>query len=255
MSFSQMTARAGSIGGFNLAQTSGIGGAITVPWCQSRDQIHLTHHLQSPTTARIATGSTMGDSTLGAMWQPMMNGSMVSRQRALAAIRKDTEMEFKKNLTIDAPSDRVWEVVAHEFDQVGIWSSGVATSGPDLDAPIPDGATVGGWVCATPGFGDLNETFASYSEENKQFTFVVSGMPSFITLAQSTVNVRPIGNDTTDVSLHIQMETNAVGRLMGPMFSIKLKAALNTFLDELKAYIERDEVSSKKRKQLAKTSA
>lgn len=197
----------------------------------------------------------MGDSTSGAMCQPIMNGSMVSRQLAPTATRKDTEMEFKKNLTIDAPSDRVWEVVAHEFDQVGIWSSGVATSGPNLDVAVPDGATVGGRVCATPGFGDLNETFTSYSEENKQFTFAVSGMPSFITLAQNTVKVRPTGNDTTDVSLHIQMETNAVGRLIGPMFSIKLKATLNTFLDELKAYIERDEVSSKKRKQLAKTGA
>jgi len=55
--------------------------------------------------------------------------------------------------------------------------------------------------------------------------------------------------------LHIQMETNAIGKLMGPMFAIKLKATLNTFLEELKAYIEDGEVSAKKRKQLAKAAA
>lgn len=167
--------------------------------------------------------------------------------------RKDIpEMEFRKNISINASADKVWEIVAHEFDRVGAWSSAVASSSPNLDAAVPDGAVVGGRVCATPGFGDLTETFTKYSEENKQFTFVVTGMPSFITLAQNTVQVRPTGSDAADVSLHIQMETNAVGRLMGPMFAIKLKATLNTFLDELKAYIERDEVSSKKRKQLAK---
>lgn len=164
-------------------------------------------------------------------------------------------MEFKKNMQIDATADRVWEVVAHEFDRVGSWSSAVASSGPNLDAAVPEGAHVGGRVCATPGFGDLKETFTSYSEENKQFTFVVSGMPSFITLAQNTVRVRPTGSDSADVSLHIQMETNAVGLLMGPVFAIKLKATLNTFLEELKAYIEEGEVSAKKRKQLAKAAA
>lgn len=164
-------------------------------------------------------------------------------------------MEFKKNIEIAASADRVWEVVAHEFDRVGVWSSAVAASSANLEAAIPDGAVVGGRVCATPGFGDLKETFTQYSEENKQFTFVVTGMPSFITLAQNTVRVRPTGQDRADVSLHIQMETNAVGKVMGPMFAIKLKSTLNTFLDELKDYIERDELSSKKRKQLAKAAA
>ncbi len=164
-------------------------------------------------------------------------------------------MEFKKSITIKADADRVWQVVAHEFDRVGTWSSAVASSGPNLDAPVPEGASVGGRVCATPGFGDLKETFTKYSEENKQFTFVVTGMPSFITLAQNTVRVRPAGAKTSEVSLHIQMETNAVGKVMGPMFAIKLKSTLNTFLEELQNFIERDEVSSKKRKQLAKVAA
>jgi hypothetical protein len=164
-------------------------------------------------------------------------------------------MEFKKNLNINATADRVWGVVAHDFDRVGMWSSGVASSGPNIAAHVPDGATVGGRICATPGFGDLKETFTEYSEENKQFTFVVSGMPSFITLAQSTVQVQATGLESASVSLHIEMETNALGRVMGPMFAIKLKTTLNTFLDELKVYIENDEVSSKKRKQLAKTAA
>jgi hypothetical protein len=160
-------------------------------------------------------------------------------------------MEFKKNIEIQASADAVWKVVAHEFDQVGTWSSAVASSAPDLNATTPDGATVGGRVCATPGFGDLLETFSDYSEENKQFSFEVSGMPSFITLARSTVRVYPTGPNSTDVSLHIQMVSNAVGKLMGPMFSIKLKSTLATFLDELKHYVEQGDVSSKKRKQLA----
>ena len=80
-------------------------------------------------------------------------------------------------------------------------------------------------------------------------------MPSFITLAQNTVTVKPAGGGSATVTLHIQMETNAVGKVMGPMFAIKLKATLSTFLEELKNYTEKGEVSSKKRKQLAKVAA
>lgn len=160
-------------------------------------------------------------------------------------------MQFQKNTSINAPIDRVWQVVAHDFDKVGEWSSAVQSSGANLEASIPDGATVGGRVCATD-FGDLKETFTAYDEAKHTFTFRVTGMPSFITLAQNTVKVTPSGGGTTDVSLNIQMETNAVGKIMGPMFAIKLKSALNAFLDELKIYVERGELSSRKKKQLAK---
>ncbi len=161
-------------------------------------------------------------------------------------------MELKKAISIKVDADKVWEIVAHDFANVGLWSSAVVSSGPNPDATTPDGATVGGRVCDVPGIGDLKETFTKYSEKNKQFTFVVTGMPSFITLAQNTVRVRSVGPGSSEVSLHIQMETSAVGKIMGPMFSIKLKSTLNSFLDELKAYAESGEVSNKKRKQLAK---
>lgn len=164
-------------------------------------------------------------------------------------------MQFQKSTIISAPVDKVWSIVAHDFDKVGEWSSAVADSGPNLDASVPDGATVGGRVCATPGFGDLKETFTHYSEADTEFTFQVSGMPSFITLAQNHVTVRPAGSGRTEVTLDITMETNALGKVMGPMFAIKLKQTLNTFLDELTAYVERGEVSKKKAKQLAKLAA
>ena len=164
-------------------------------------------------------------------------------------------MQFQKSTIINAPVDRVWSVVAHGFDKVGEWSSAVADSGPNLDADVPEGATVGGRVCATPGFGDLTETFTAYSEADTEFTFQATGLPSFVTLAQNHVTVRPAGTNRSEVTLDITMETNAVGKVMGPMFAIKLKQTLNTYLVELTNYVERGEVSKKKAKQLAKLAA
>jgi Polyketide cyclase / dehydrase and lipid transport len=165
---------------------------------------------------------------------------------------KEAAVQFQKSIEINAPVDRTWAVVAHDFDKVGEWSSAVASSRPNTAVATPEGATVGGRVCATPGFGDLEETFTSYSEANNDFVFEVSGMPSFIKLAQNHVTVERLGADNSQVTLDITMNTNAIGKLMGPLFAIKLKSTLKTFLGELKDYVEKGEISQKKTKMLAK---
>jgi polyketide cyclase/dehydrase/lipid transport protein len=161
-------------------------------------------------------------------------------------------MQFTKTKIINTPTDRVWKVVAHDFDRVGDWSSAVAASSPNTDTPVPDGATVGGRVCVTPGFGDLTEAFTDYSEDNKEFVYEADGLPSFVTLARNHITVRPAGTGRSEVQLEVTMETKGVGKVMGPMLAIKMKSTLDTFLDELAAYVELGEISRKKTKQLAK---
>lgn len=161
-------------------------------------------------------------------------------------------MQFVKTIEINADVDRTWEVLAHDFDRVGEWSSAVASSRPNQRVAAPEGAAVGGRVCATPGFGDLEETFTQYSEADKEFTFQATGLPSFVTLAQNHVTVSPLDADRSNVTLEITMNTTAAGKLTGPMFAVKLKSTLNSFLTELKNYVERGELSAKKSKMLAK---
>jgi hypothetical protein len=163
-------------------------------------------------------------------------------------------MKFQMSKVIEAPVDQVWQVVAHEFGDVGKWSSAVAASRPS-DGAGPDDAPVSGRVCATPGFGDLDETITNYSEKNRELTFEVHGMPSFVTLARNHTTVRPAGAGRSEVSLTVTMETNTIGKVMGPMFAIKVKSTISTFLDELADLIENGEVSKKKTKQLAKAAA
>ncbi len=160
-------------------------------------------------------------------------------------------MQFEKSIEVDVDAGRLWEIVAHDFDRVGEWSSAVQASAPNPEATAPDGATVGGRVCATT-FGDIQETFIDYDEAARRYTFRATGLPSYITLAQNTVEVVPAGPGRSSVSLGIRMETNAVGKVMGPMFAIKLKNTLDTFLVELKDFAERGELSNRKHKQLAK---
>jgi carbon monoxide dehydrogenase subunit G len=160
-------------------------------------------------------------------------------------------MQFTKTKMINAPVDQVWQVLAHEFSEVGSWSSAVASSLP-AEGDGPGDAPISGRVCSTPGFGDLDETITHYSEKDRELTFEVSGMPSFVTLARNETTVRPVGSDRSEVTFRTTMETNTVGKIMGPMFALKIESTLSTLLDELATFVEHGEVSTKKAKQLAK---
>lgn len=160
-------------------------------------------------------------------------------------------MKFTKSVEIAAPAEQVWEVLAHDFENIGSWSSAVMSSAPNTAASVPDGADVGGRVCSTT-LGDFKETFVSFSESDMSYAFEVEGMPSFVTLARNTTKVEPVGRDRSRVTLSIEMQTNAVGKVMGPAFAIKLKSTLSTLLDEMQDYVESGELSSRKRRQLAK---
>jgi hypothetical protein len=70
-------------------------------------------------------------------------------------------LQLKSHVTINASAMKVWGVLAHDFDTIGQWASAIPASQAVPDLPAPEGAEVGGRVCATavPGFGDVQERF------------------------------------------------------------------------------------------------
>jgi hypothetical protein len=91
-------------------------------------------------------------------------------------------LQLKSRIIIDAPSDKVWSVVAHNFANIGEWASAIPASEPAIQVTVPAGAEVGGRVCATsvPGYSRVQENFIYYDEEGLRFGYLGEGMPSFI---------------------------------------------------------------------------
>ena len=83
-------------------------------------------------------------------------------------------IEVSKKATINVSADRLWSILADEFDKIGEWASGIDSSGPNPDAAILEGAPMGGRVCQVPGFGDIDETFTSFNAENRSFAFAAT---------------------------------------------------------------------------------
>lgn len=161
---------------------------------------------------------------------------------------------IERSIDINADPERIWSVLAHDFAKVGDWTSVVLTSAPNTAVSAPGDATVGGRVCTAPGFGDVKETFTSYDEQGRKFSYKADGLPGFVTNVTNSWSVTGSGSNKSRVAMKIDLTTGGIGKIMTPILKNQMGKAGSTMLDELKAYVERGEISAKKKKQLAKLS-
>ena len=164
-------------------------------------------------------------------------------------------IEVKKTATINVSADRLWSIVADDFDKVGTWARGVDSSGPHVEAAIPEGASVGGRVCEVPGFGSIDETFTSFDPTERSYAFAAnaSKIPKFVRNLTNHTKVTPLGPEQSRVDLKITADTEGIrGALIKPVMTRKFNTAIDDVLVDLKIYAETGEISSEKSKALAK---
>lgn len=162
------------------------------------------------------------------------------------------KIQLKKEITIQAPAQKVWGILAHEFDKMGEWSSDLLDSRATTEGPRPEGARVCGRVCASHSFGgreEIEEVFTYYEEENMRFGYKGTKIPWFIKSAENNWSVRSLGKDRSVAEFLARVELNAFLGLLVKAYFSKLGRRV---LEELKHYAEKDEPHPRKKKALQK---
>ena len=165
-------------------------------------------------------------------------------------------LEISKKATINVSADRLWSILADDFDKIGEWARTVDSSAPNTSAEIPEGATVGGRVCQAPGFGAINETFTQFDPEQRTYAFkaTASKIPSFVNNLTNHTAVKEVGPDRAEVHLRITADTDGLrGAMIKPMMTRKFNGAIDNLLEDITIFAESGQVSSQKKKALAKT--
>src|SRR5258708_13169661 len=109
-------------------------------------------------------------------------------------------LQLKGHMTINASAQKVWGVLAHDFDTIGQWASAMPASQAIADLPAPAGAEVGGRVCSTAvaGAARVQETFTYYDEPSMRFAYQsIEGRPWFLKHAENHWMVRSLGPHTS----------------------------------------------------------
>lgn len=116
---------------------------------------------------------------------------------------------FTISRQIDAPIDKVWEVL-HDFGDIQRWSPGVKASALTSEGPVAAGSTRS---CDFAPFGSVNERIDVHEPHERLTVNIYEASRLPIKSAVADFNIAP-NDDGTALTLHYSYEPNLLGRLL-----------------------------------------
>ncbi len=149
-------------------------------------------------------------------------------------------MQIKKQFSVSAPPARVWEVLAHEFDQVDRWASAVSRSVLRTDGAVPEGAPASGRVCESQ-IGPIQESILTFDEGRRVLAYEAHApkMPFFVRGLRNRWEVLESGDNTSTVHMNATIRLMVpFNLLMGPLIRFQMGRLLSLAVEELAHYVE-----------------
>ncbi len=157
-------------------------------------------------------------------------------------------MNIRQQITIDAPLEHVWNLVANQFDAIGDWVSPVHSSSKRPGPARIDGAPCAGRVCNTE-MGPITEEITEFDATNGVIAYSAEGerMPFFVRTMHNRWTLKRRIDATTDVEMHIEARLlPPFGLLMGPIMKMQMGKMSGFAMEEIKHYAETGRVHARK---------
>ena len=154
-------------------------------------------------------------------------------------------MKFSKDITINAPAEKVWNILGPQFTEVGTWARNIPKSVVNTNAPKVNNSPVGGRLCET-SIGKISEEFTAYDEKNMTLSFKGVITSKVFSSVVSTNAVTAIDENTSKVTVTPNIDLKPIGILMYPLIKMNLSKLINEVLIDLKYYAENDKPSPEK---------
>ncbi len=153
-------------------------------------------------------------------------------------------MRIQKTISIDAPAEKVWDVLWNQYHQVCDWASTVNHS--EKREVIQ--TKYGGRNCHST-WGEISEIVDEVDKKNMSYTYYADGLPSIMKSAKNTWKVSPKSVNTSEVSIDLDIELAPVPKaLMSWMIVPKMKKDSIQTLVDLRYFIETGEQTAAKKK-------
>ena len=149
------------------------------------------------------------------------------------------EKHINRDLQINAPIEKVWQVIGHEYADAYKWASSLKHS-EALDSASMNGSSCTERGCDIDGFGKITEKMLAYSNQEHLLTYeVTDGLPFFVIKMENTWKLYTTSEGKTNVEIRMRMQTKGfMGWLMGGIIKRKTEKLLDESLEELQFYVE-----------------
>jgi len=154
-------------------------------------------------------------------------------------------MNFTKQISVNAPAEKVWDVFGRDFANIGMWATSVSNSATNNELPSVNGSPVGGRVCDT-SFGKISEEFTAYDDDKKTFSFKGVFISKMFESVTNSAELQSVDENTTIVKITPEIKLTFIGTMMSPLIKMQLSKAIDEILDDLKYYVENGKPSPKK---------
>lgn len=149
-------------------------------------------------------------------------------------------MQIKKQFTVNASADRLWEIMGGQFADVSHWASSIYASRGRNSGILPQGAPCSGRVCETT-MGSFKEQILKYDEKRKMLSYDAKGekMPFFVKKLENAWTFTPLIGGKCKVDMCMEVSLLPVFNLiMGPMMRMQMGGVVNQVVEELSYFAE-----------------
>ena len=161
-------------------------------------------------------------------------------------------MEFKREIIINKPIEKVWDVLGNQFGDAYKWASGLNHS-ESFGAPKIEAAHCNNRACELPS-GKIKEVIRKFDPSNFTLEYeVIEGFPFFVDTAINNWQLSQIDTHQTRVDMHLVVKTKGfVGAIMNPMMKLQLSKQIASIPNDLKHFVETGNPSPNKAKEIKK---
>ncbi|MEM1181790.1 MAG: SRPBCC family protein [Acidobacteriota bacterium] len=156
-------------------------------------------------------------------------------------------MQIERHLTVQAPPNKVWDVLGRRFDEVHLWASSVERSAGAGPAQVP-GAPTAGRTCQTE-LGPFKESIVEFDESNQVLAYTASGekMPFFVKGLRNrwSLSAAPGGHTRVDMLMTADLAF-PFSVFMAPVMKLQMGRILTFAIEELKYFVETGEPHPRK---------
>ncbi len=152
---------------------------------------------------------------------------------------------------IEAPADKVWQILAHQFVDISEWSTLINESRlipineiPKGYEPTPSAPAPARQTESSIG-PTLIEVITHYSEEEKKLTFEGADMPAlFFVYAKDTQSVIPISEGKSKLTFDIDIKLRGLFQVFNSILESRFSSTMAEVQNDLKIYAETGQIAN-----------